>query len=487
MRGIIKLATYLGLCLLLSCRIALPPQKQVQHLQATPKMDNTIHAKLKEKQFFQQGDWPNQQWWLSYNSPQLNELIKEALLCNPSIQEVKSRIEKAKQEAIVTRSTLFPLIFFNAKENKQYLSKNGLYRALNHKIPLNANLLDLSLAFTYDLDFWGQNHNLFYEAIGREKAEEAEAAEVQLIITTAIAQAYFAYKVNLVKKQFYEQLVQVRNNIVKLQNLMVTEGLADDLPAYSAFENLVEAKKLLASIDEEIAIDKHLVNILAGRAPDSPLLIDKGLPPLPQKLQIPKTLSLDLVARRPDLMAQIWRAKALAYKTSAAMADYYPNVNLIGLVGLESTHWDKLLRVSSFTTAIRPAIHLPIFTAGAIAANIRANKAEFDAAIFAYNNLLLQSTQEILDILAFTQSVYKQKNEQMSILNYAIKRYDLVRLREKKGLDNGFNIYSLQEELIKQKLINLTLLYNQYLASIKLTKALGGGYCDANVPLVRQA
>ncbi|MFW2572579.1 hypothetical protein, partial [Legionella sp. 29fVS95] len=41
------------------------------------------------------------------------------------------------------------------------------------------------------------------------------------------------------------------------------------------------------------------------------------------------------------------------------------------------------------------------FTAGAIRANIRGTKAEFDAAIFAYNNLLLRSTQEVLDVLAF--------------------------------------------------------------------------------------
>lgn len=465
----------------------MPPHKQVQHLRATPKIDHSIHNKLKEKKVFSAGDWPNPRWWLAYNSPQLNELINDALICSPSIQEVNSRLQIARQEAVVTRSALFPLIFFDAQENKIYLSENGLYRALNPKIPLNANLLDLSLGFSYDLDFWGQNHNLFYEAIGKAKAQAAEAAEVKLIITTAIAQAYFAYRVNLVKHQFYQQLVSVRQNIVQLQKLMVTEGLAGDLPSYSSIENLLEAKKFLASIEEEISIDRHLINILAGRSPDAPMLSEKGLPPLPRTLTIPKTLSLDLIARRPDLMAQIWRAKALAFKTSAAMAEYYPNVNLMGLVGLESTHWNKLLRASSFTTSIVPAIHLPIFTAGAIKANIKANKAEFDAAIFAYNNLLLQSTQEILDILDFTQRVYKQKTDQKGILDLAIKRYDLVRLRERKGLDSGFENFLLQEEVIKQKLINLSLIYNQYLASIKLTKALGGGYCQANVPLVRQS
>ncbi|CEK09873.1 efflux transporter outer membrane subunit [Legionella hackeliae] len=487
MQRILKIGTYFGLCLLVSCRIALPPHQQVQHLQATPKMNHTVNAKLKEKEIFAVGDWPKEQWWLAYNSPELNCLIHDALAANPSIQEIKSRVQMARQEAIVTRSTLFPLLFFDARENKQYLSKNGLYRALNHTIPLDVNLLDLSLSFTYDFDFWGQNHNLFYEAIGKIKAQQAEAAEVRLLITTALAQAYFAYQVNLTKKQFYDQLVKVRSNIAHLQALMANTGLAGELPSYSSQENLIEAKKLLSSIQEEIAIDKHLVNILAGRNPEFPLTTSPKLPNIPRRLEIPKTLSLDLIARRPDLMAQIWRAKALAFRTGAAMAEYYPDVNLIGLVGLESTRWEKLLRGSSFTAALRPAIHLPIFTAGAIKANIKATKAEFDAAIFAYNDLLLRSAQEVLDTLEFAQSIYQQKKEQMGILNYTDKRYKLTQLRQREGLDSEFDIYTLQEELIEKKLVNLTLLYNQYLASIKLTKALGGGYCQPNVPLVRQS
>lgn len=193
------------------------------------------------------------------------------------------------------------------------------------------------------------------------------------------------------------------------------------------------------------------------------------------------------IARRPDLMAQIWRAKALAYETGAAMAEYYPNVNLIGLIGLESTTWRKLLDSSSGTAALRPAIHLPLFTAGAIKANIQAKKAEFEAAIYAYNNLLLHSTQEILDVLTFAEDIYEQKTEQIAIVDYAQRRYNLVHLRQKMGLDNQFDSYEQREDLLQKKLINVTLLYNQYLASIKLTKALGGGYHQTEVPLVKKA
>lgn len=486
MRLMIRIFICLSTCILISCNVSLPPQAQLRNLLATPNMDRAVTRLLAETNTFSQGNWPDKRWWLIFNSPELNQLIEEALVNNPSLLEIRSRITAAKEEAIVTRSLLFPLVFFDASMTRQYLSKNGLYRAFNPKIHRNATLIDLTLSFTYEFDFWHKNHNLFCAAIGEALATQAEAAQVALITTTSMAQAYIAYRTNLLRKQLYQQLFTVRQRLLQLQNLVFSKGLTSDLPSFSAEENFFEARQFLSSIDTELIVTKHLINTLAGRNPDTPLQLDCSLPALPRALIIPKTLSVDLIARRPDLMAQIWRAKALAYETGAAMAEFYPDVNITGFIGLESTRWTKLLYSSSGKTGIKPAIHLPIFTAGAIAANVNAIKAKFDAAIFAYNNLLLHSTQEVLDVLAFAQDVYQQKKQQTEIVNYAERRYNLTKLRQQKGLDSDFDMYYYQEAVIETKLANVSLLYNQYLASIKLIKALGGGYCQTEVPLVKK-
>lgn len=479
---------FIGLCLgvLTSCTVSLSPKRQLEYLNATPNLEHAITNNLKQKAVFVAGNWPQKQWWLDYKAPELNALIAEALARNPTLLEMQARIHKARQDAIVIHSDLFPLVFFDATETNLYVSKNGLYRAFNPKFPLHATLLDLSLSFSYEFDFWGKNRNLFCEAVGKAKAQEAETAEVALIVTTALSQTYFAYKTNLIRKRLYTQLLQLRQSNANLQNVLLRKGLSSKIPALAASEDVFEAKKLLASIDEELSNNIYYINILAGRGPDTPLEINHHLPPLPKSLAIPSAISSDLLARRPDLMAQIWRAKAWAYRTGAAMSAYYPDVNITALLGLESTAWRKLFEISSGTAAIKPAINLPIFTAGAIRANIRANKAEFDAAIFAYNNLLLQSTQELLEVLVFAQTIYQQKKEQNKIVYSAEQRYSLINLLQRKGLNSQFDIYGLKEEVIQKKLVDVTLLYNQYLASIKLTKALGGGYYQPLVPLVKK-
>ncbi len=465
---------FFALLFLSSC-VSIPKEEQRKNVLSLPSIDPSVNTSL-ESGFFALGNWPSRQWWEMFASEELNALIQKALSDNPSLIGVRRRIDYAAQTAKVVRSKLFPLISFDANETWQLLSHNGLYRTLNPTIPVNANLVDLTLSFTYEFDFWGKNLHRFRAALGERKAQEAEAAQVEIITTTAVAQTYFALKTNLIRLQLFERLYQVRKEIFDLQNLLQDSALLSALSPLSAKENLLEAEKLVWGIRDEVDTDKHLLNILVGSGPDAPLDIAGQLPSLPAQLEIPETVSLNLLSRRPDLMAQIWRVEALANEVGAAKADFYPNINLTGFLGLESILYALLFKSNSKAAGLEPAIHLPIFTAGAIRANIRAKKALFDEAVEQYNALILQSTQEVSDLLSFAETLFHQKQEQERIVASAETRYDITRLRNEMGLDSLLATYALQEEVITKELDNVTLLFGQYAAAIKLIKSLGGGY-----------
>ena len=229
-------------------------------------------------------------------------------------------------------------------------------------------------------------------------------------------------------------------------------------------------------IEKQIALDKHELNILLGHGPDESLSTGCDLPPLPDTLTIPCHLSLDRVARRPDLMAQIWRAEALSHEVGAAIADFYPDIRFNVLGGVESFHFSNLLSGSSLTYAITPAIHLPIFTAGSIKANVGRHKAAFDEAVFAYNQLLLSSAQEVADALAVGKSVYQRRLAQQVVLESAKNRKEIIAVKKESGLSTLLDLYTLQLEVIEAEMTDLDLLEEQYRAVIQLTKALGGGY-----------
>lgn len=457
-----------------ACTKSLKKAESTDILQ-TPSLSSSEQAALKASRF-KIGDWPKETWWTLFESDELNGLIENALLENPSLQAIKQRVDFAKQEATVARSRLFPFLSFDANEAWQYLSKNGLLHTLNPTLPLNANQIDLAFSFDYEFDFWGKYRNLYRASIGKEQSEKAEMRQVELIITTALSQTYFALKTNLERQALYERLLFLKQEILTLQKLLQEHALLSSLPAPLSEEEVEEVNKHLYSLKEEITANTHAINALIGKGPDHLVLMNEPLKPFPEALFIPDNISLDLLSRRPDLMASIWLVNARAHETGAAFADFYPNINLKGLLGLESIGFGKLFQGSSETAGLFPAIHLPIFTAGAIRANFNSKKARFNQAVFDYNTLLLKSTQEVADLLVVVEAIYNKRTSQQKIKEAADFRLKLTTLNFESGLDSLFEVYAFEIALLEKQLEDVELMYLQYLSSIKLIKSLGGGY-----------
>ncbi len=471
--------------LLLNGCMTFSKKDQTQFLIGPPSVDLTVQKSL-ESDYFALGDWPQEDWWNLFDSYQLNGLMEEALANNPSIQAVQQRVEAANQLALIARSKLFPWISFDAVYDWEYLSKNGLFRALNPEIPLYAKLYDLKLNLNYEFDIWGKNKEIFFAALGNELSKKAESAQVILFTTTSVALAYVAVKEHQEQKDLIDRLIAVQKEIYELQDFLKEKALANKLIVLAAEENYFETEKLQWIVEAQLELSKHQLNALVGRSPDTPLYLGEDPLPAINSLTIPCDTTLDLLARRPDLMGKIWSAKALAHQVKAAITEYYPDVNITAFLGLESVTGKKLFKPSSFTWGFRPAVHLPIFTAGEIQANINTTAALFYETIFEYNQLLLNSAQEVSDNLETALSLFRQISEQKRLMHRLNERVDLTTLLYQKGLNDKLSTLYVKEQLIREELEELNLHYNLYNAMIQLIKSLGGGYQSHNVPLKAQ-
>ncbi len=463
------------LLILSSCTISMSEREKKKDLMRPPSTGVSVEKSLLTP-YFTEGEWPKNDWWESFHSPELNVLIEEGLLRNPTLMETYARLERAKQDSLYVRSALFPLVDFVGKNSKIFLSKNGLYRTLNPTLPLNGNLSELFFSLQYDFDIWGKNRQLYRAAVGKTVAAQADVAQVRLLLTVAIARVFFELKTDLNRQILLKNFVELQEKIFKLQGGLKVQSLASTLPVLVEEELYFSSKQVLEVVEEKVAIDQHLLNVLIGKGPDTPLGITSDLPCLPEALVIPSHIELDLVARRPDLMAKIWIAEALSHQVGAAIADFYPDFNLIAKGGEETFHVSNLLSAQSLNYTITPAIHLPIFTGGALKANVGRKKAEFEEAVFAYNQLLLTSVQEVTDALAKGKSIYQRRKNQQALVQSTKKRAELIAYKKKSGLNNILDLYIIQREVIHAELEDLDLLYGQYVASLELIKSLGGGY-----------
>lgn len=109
--------------------------------------------------------------------------------------------------------------------------------------------------------------------------------------------------------------------------------------------------------------DLHAIAALTGQGASAYAGITRPSLDLETVLPLPATLPADLLSRRPDVLAARARVDAAAKGRDAAHAEFYPDINLEAMSGLQALGMAALFTSNALTLGAGPAVHLPIFDA----------------------------------------------------------------------------------------------------------------------------
>jgi NodT family efflux transporter outer membrane factor (OMF) lipoprotein len=424
---------------------------------------------------FAVGDWPRREWWKDFKDPVLDWLIEAGLELSPTLKRAEARLKSATQVAVQRRAALFPEMDFDAEDDWQHLSKAGFFRAFAPTVPPLVNDVTLGFSFSYEFDFWGKNRALFRAALGEAAALAAERMQAELIMTTSIAYTYAELQFLLFKRQILEKMQWNDEEISSIRLKRLQNALDTSMTPLRSHADTLDIKAMIVDAEQQIEQEVHKLKALTGLSQDVVLDIQFfHLSPL--QVAIPERLSLDLTSRRPDLIAQKARVEASAKEIHAAKTDFYPNVNLTAFVGLESVFWPKLFRGSSYSGYLDPAINLPIFTAGRLKGQLMEKVANFDAAVFAYNELILQAAQEVADRLTDIFLLQKQIDVRRLSLETRQEEEKITERRFEHAIEDQIALLDAKNVVLDSELTLASLEYGKQLANILLIRSLGGGY-----------
>lgn len=414
-------------------------------------------------------------WWQDYHDPQLTALIAEALAESPTLAAADARARKAAGYAQSAGAALLPTLAANG-------NVAALKQSYNNGIPVQfvpkgyndtgRAALDLS----YEIDFFGRNRAALRAATSEREAAAIEARAARLGIATAVAAAY-AELVRLAAQRGVElAALQQREDVAALVARRVAGGLDTRGELRQAEAAVPLARADLAATDEGLALTRNRLAALLGAGPDRGASI--ALPQLPTVAEsaLPARLPLDLIGRRADIVAARLRAEAAAARITVARAGFYPNVNLVGLIGFQSLGLGNLTARGSDIGQAGAAISLPIFNGGQVAGNYRAARADYDAAAALYNETLVRALNEVADAAASQRALGQQQREARAALAAADDAYAIARRRYEGGLSPYLAVLSAQDALLRTRLLAAALDARAMAVSIDLIRALGGSY-----------
>ena len=412
------------------------------------------------------------QWWTVFNSPALDDLLKQALAHNPTLEAAKANLKQAEESYTAAYGSL-------ALPNAALALQGGRERTALAQTGLSSfdtNLFNASVNVSYNLDLFGANKRALEAQqslvdFQRFQLEGAKLALTANVVTTAIREA-----------SLREQL-QTTRTLLRLQNeqLQVLEqqhqlGGVSLNPVLSQRALVNNTQVQLPPLEKALAQARHQLAVYVGKLPS-----EAGLPPLDLAqlklpVDIPVSLAADLVRQRPDIRASeaLWHQAAA--QAGVATANLYPQINLTASLGATApTAGDLLIGKWGFWNLIG-GLTQPIFNGGALKAKERAAQAAYEAAGEQYRATVLQAFQNVADSLTALSQDAQALHAQVEAENAAKQLLDLSQTQYQVGGVSYLNLLDAQRNYQQARIAVVGARAARLADTAALFQSLGGGW-----------
>ncbi len=413
-----------------------------------------------------QGD---QKWWEVYQDQELQGLIRTAVKQNFDVRIAGARILAAQAQLGITRANQYPNVSGGASLVDQRQARTPVTP------PLEVGVGSLSVSAGWELDFWGKFRRATEAARANLVSTEWSQKEVISTLVGNVASAYFQLRALDLSLEISKRTLSSRQESLRLTQILANGGSTSLLDVRQAEQLVFTAAAEVPVLEQQIEQQENLISILLGENPGS---IRRGLRLTEQvrSPDVPPGLTSALLERRPDIQAAEQQLIAANAEIGVARAAYFPQISLSGTAGFESNALTSLFSGPAGTWNYGASLAQPIFTAGRIRSNVRLAEAQQQESLLTYQQTIQGAFRSVSDALIARRKSQEFRSQQESLFASAQDAARLSHMRYNGGvtgylevLTNETNAFSAELELVQAQL-------NEYLASVQLYQALGGGW-----------
>ena len=411
-------------------------------------------------------------WWKLFQDPELNQLETEATGQNRQIQAALARIDQSRAIARITDSRFFPQLSFDP-------SVVRFHTAADQVPPLlTETAYTIPLDFSYEVDLWGKIRRSFESAQAQAEATVADYYNLMLMLHSDVAVNYFLLRQIDAQIVFVDETLKLQQNSVNITAERFHTGLVTELDWDRARAELAQTQTLRTGMQRQRDDLQNALALLCGQ-PASRFQIPGGK--LDQALPvIPVRLPSALLERRPDIAEAERKMAAANAQIGVAKAAFFPALSLTGNAGYSSFNATTLLNWESQLFQIGPQVTMPILNGGRLRSELRGARANYQASCATYQQQVLVAFKDVSDSLVDLNTYGQQVTSETEAVNEADRAESLASERYRSGLIDYINVLDSQRTELQAQIQITQIRAMQYVATIRLVKALGGGF-EANV------
>ena len=422
------------------------------------------------------------QWWEIYQDPQLDQLEDRiSPKGQPNNQTLRQALETylaARDQIEVARASLFPTLSAGVSAQRQRISANGPDYS-STKSPTYNDFL-LSGQASWEPDFWGRIRRTVEAARENSQASAADMASVDLSLHAEMAADYFLLRGLDAQSKLLTATVTDLERQLDLAQRRLAGGVATEADVAQARTQLETVSAQLVDIGVARAQLEHAIGTIANAT-----LSEFSIPPSPLDLALPKVplgVPSQLLERRPDIAAAERRTAAANAQIGIAVSAFYPTITLGGTGGFESLHGGTWIQGPSALWSLGAQAAELLLDAGLRHALTDQARHTYEAEVSAYKSQVFVAFNDVEDQLSSLRILEQESGVEQKAVASAQHSFEISNQRYKGGVTSYLEVLTAEATLLQNQRTAIDLETRQFVASVGLVRALGGGWDASQLP-----
>ena len=409
-------------------------------------------------------------WFDVFQEPELQALIKEALLNNLDLQAALARVEEARARAGIAKSYYYPQVdgAFNAGWRGSSSDDANRTESVTENV-------DYGFQLSWEIDLFGKLRRQREASLALLLASEQNRRGVLVTLIGDVASSYFLLRELDLQLEIARRTLALNDETVTYFRNRLDGGVSNRLEVDRIVANRAQTAASIPEIERLRAFAENQLSFLLGRGPGPitrPALPLGEKPPPP----VPPGLPTQLLERRPDVALAEQLLVAANADIGAAKALFFPTLSLTGFLGGVNGDLASFLGGGGAVWSLTPSLFQPIFNAGRLKQNVAAMQARFDAAVAEYRKAALNGYREVANALVTIQKLAEIRTQQEIGVEALTDAADLSRARYDSGLASYIEILTADQDLFTRQLLLAQTQGAELRARTELYRTLGGGW-----------
>ena len=418
---------------------------------------------------------PPLDWWRSFRSSELTDLVEEARAANLDIAAAVARIVQADAQSRIAGAALLPTVGLNGSATRSRSSQSNGGSALSAGGGSEQNSLSATLSASYEIDFWGKNRSALRAAEETAAASRYDREVVGLTTVVATANAYFQVLAAQDRLRVAHENIASASRVLNLIQQRLNAGTASALDTSQQESLLATQRAAVPQLEQTLTQNRNALALLVARSPESVRVRGGSLRSVTYPRVTPG-LPSELLAQRPDIREAEAQLAAANANVENARAQMLPSITLTGQGGYQSAILRTLLRPESALYTATAGLTQPIFDGFRLQGNLDAQKGRQDELLQDYRKSVISGCVDVENALDGIRQTALREKLQRDVVVASQRAFDISEQRLNQGtidlvtvLQTQQTLYQAQDVLAQARLAHVQ-------AIVSLYQALGGGW-----------